>query len=212
MNKNIKPFAGFQHGLIEIKLQQLKECSAIDEIILSTNDDEIIDFAESEDISKLVIHRRDDELCSSATSTDELITLASELANSKHILWTHVTSPFFSSEKYYEIIDSYFKAIERGFDSIVSVNLLQTFIWAEDGPVNYNREIEKWPRTQTLTPFYEINSGAFINSKENYLRGNDRIGDKPFLYISEEYSGFDIDWPEEFVLGEKILESGAAEI
>jgi len=126
LNKNIKPFAGFQHGLIEIKLQQLRNCSAIDEIILSTNDDEIIEFAESVGISNLVIHRRDDELCSSTTSTDQLIPLASELANSKHILWTHVTSPFFSSENYEEFIDSYFASLERGFDSIVSVNLLQT--------------------------------------------------------------------------------------
>ena len=120
VNKNIKPFAGFKRGLIEIKLQQLKECPSIDEIILSTNDDEIIEFAESQGIEKMTIHRRDDELCSSTTSTDKLVQLASEISNSEHILWTHVTSPFFTSSDYTRFIESYFEAIEKDFDSIFS--------------------------------------------------------------------------------------------
>ena len=45
--KNIKEFAGFKNGLIEIKLKQLLECKKIDTIYLSTNDEEILAYAES---------------------------------------------------------------------------------------------------------------------------------------------------------------------
>ena len=38
-NKNTRPFAGIEGGLIENKIRQLLCCEKIDEIILSTNDE-----------------------------------------------------------------------------------------------------------------------------------------------------------------------------
>lgn len=98
--KNIKPFGQFESGLVELKLKQLLDCSAIDKVILSTNDEEILDYAGTITHQKLVIHKRDDSLCSSSTSTDELISHALSLVPDGHILWTHVTSPFINSEQY----------------------------------------------------------------------------------------------------------------
>ncbi|TCP20736.1 hypothetical protein [Rhodovulum adriaticum] len=45
--KNIRPFGPFAHGLLEIKLGQLLACPEIDRVVLSTNDEEILDFARS---------------------------------------------------------------------------------------------------------------------------------------------------------------------
>lgn len=36
-NKNIKPFAGFEFGLIEVKLNQLLKATLVDEVVLSTS-------------------------------------------------------------------------------------------------------------------------------------------------------------------------------
>ena len=60
-------------------------------------------------------------------------------------------------------------------DANFRVNKIQTFLWDKEKPINYNRSVEKWPRTQTLPELFEINSGFFINSRENYLKYEDRI-------------------------------------
>ena len=47
VRKNIKPFAGYEHGLIQIKLRQLLASERIDEVVLTTNDADILYYAES---------------------------------------------------------------------------------------------------------------------------------------------------------------------
>ena len=45
LNKNTRKFAGYEFGLTEIKLNQLLKTQLIDEIVLSTNDESIIEYA-----------------------------------------------------------------------------------------------------------------------------------------------------------------------
>jgi CMP-N-acetylneuraminic acid synthetase len=210
--KNIKPFMGFKKGLVEIKLRQLLGCDLIDEVVLSTNDDEILDFASSFKVSKLQIHQRKDSLCSSSTSTDELVSHALDLIPNEHILWTHVTSPFINSSVYSDIISRYKKCLVSGYDSLMTTTLIHAFLWGKNGPINYDRNIEKWPRTQTLEPLHEINSGAFLNSAFNYKVLHDRIGVNPFFYSMDRIIAHDIDWPDDFSIAESIAGNGLAEI
>ncbi|MRU15678.1 acylneuraminate cytidylyltransferase family protein [Roseovarius sp. A21] len=203
--KNIRPFGSVRHGLIEIKLRQLQECAAIDHVVLSTNDDEIIEYAQSVDGPGLTIHRRAEHLSSSATSTDDLVGHARELVGSGHILWTHVTSPFLTADRYDEIIASYRNALTEGYDSLMTTTLLRAFLWTEDGPLTYDRSVEKWPRTQTITPVHEVNSGVFLAPVEVYSRHQDRIGETPRLYPLDRLTAFDIDWEEDFVIAEQLM-------
>src|SRR5690554_2906219 len=77
--KNIKPFADYNFGLIELKLKQLAKAKCIDEIVLSTNDVEIINYAKELALPNLRVHHRNEELSSSLTSTDDLIAHAADL-------------------------------------------------------------------------------------------------------------------------------------
>ena len=43
----------------------------------------------------------------------------------------------------------------------MTVTKIQKFIWNDRKPVNYNRNLEKWPKTQTIEPLWEVNSGIF---------------------------------------------------
>ena len=205
--KNIKPFAGYEHGLLEIKLQQLIATTKIDEIILSTNDEEIISYAESIGHSKLRIHKRINSLSSSSTSTDELVAHALELIPDAHILWTHVTSPFISSQNYDEIIDTYLASLKCGHDSLMTTSLIHGFLWNDHAPINYDRSIEKWPRTQTLEPVHEINSAIFLSHSCNYRKYNDRIGESPLLHPLDKIKSFDIDWPNDFLIAESMVKN-----
>lgn len=208
--KNIKAFAGYENGLIEIKLKQLLGSTKIDKIYLSTNDDEILEYANSLNNSKIILHKRAEHLSSSETSTDELVAHALDLIKEGEILWTHVTSPFLNAKSYDEIITKYFEVQKQGYDSLMTTNLIHGFLWNENEPINYDRTKEKWPRTQTIKPLHEINSAIFIANAKTYRDEDDRIGKKPFLYPLDKISGFDIDWEDDFKIAEAILKSDVA--
>jgi len=210
--KNIKPFGKFEHGLIEIKLKHLLNASKIDKVILSTNDEEIIEYAQSLQHEKLQIHKRDEVLSGNTTSTDDLVGHALELIPEGIILWTHVTSPFMDSQLYDDIIEKYQEVLEQGYDSLMTTSLVHGFLWNETEPINYDRTKEKWPRTQTIEPLHEINSAVFLNSADNYSALNDRIGKRPYLYTLGKIEGFDIDWEDDFKIAECILDAGIVQI
>ena len=202
--KNVKKCADLKTGLIELKLKQLIKCKEIKEIILSTNDQEIIKYATSLNIKKIKIDQRADELSSSETTTDELIIYAGNIIKNAHILWTHVTSPFINNTDYSLIIKKYYEKLNKGHDSLMTVTPIQSFIWNKKNPVNYDRLDEKWPRTQTLEPLYEVNSGVFISTDTNYRKFNDRIGLLPFMYKLDKTKAMDVDWPEDFMIAEQM--------
>ncbi len=204
-NKNTRPFAEIDGGLTRLKLEQLSKLCGVSEIILSTNDEEIIEIGKSTNISHLQIDRRPEDLCSNDATTDDLIKYVPTLTKNEHILWTHVTSPFIKTQTYEDAINKYFEVIKDKYDSLMSVTKLQTFIWDQNGPLNYNREVRKWPFTQSLAPVYEVNSGIFISSHDNYIACDDRIGNKPYLYSLDHREAFDIDWEDDYQMAETMF-------
>jgi len=210
--KNIKRFCNYDFGLIEIKLNQLDQVEGIDEIILSTNDANILKYAETLNIEKLRLHTRDEQLSSSQTSTDQLINHALDLIPEGDILWTHVTSPFVTNKHYDKIISCYKGKKEEGYDSLMTVNEVYSFLWQDGKPINYDRNLEKWPRTQTLKLVNEVNSAVFLASSEIYKKQKDRIGSNPYLYKLDKVVSHDIDWPEDFIIAECMVEKGIASL
>ena len=204
--KNTKTFSGIKGGLCRIKLEQLVKCDLVSKIFVSTNDKEVLKISKSINTNKIEVILRPEELASSSTSTDDLIKYVPNIMPEGHILWTHVTSPFIDTKIYSEIINSYFKNIKY-FDSLMTVTKLQKFIWNDNEPINYDRNLEKWPRTQTIKNLWEVNSGAFIASKSIYKQRLDRIGDNPYLFKLSDEISFDIDWLPDFKIAETLFYS-----
>jgi CMP-N-acetylneuraminic acid synthetase len=180
--------------------------------VLSTNDADILAFAESLNEPRLRLHKRVRNLASSETSTDQLVAHALDLIPDGHILWTHVTSPFITRKHYDQVIRIYLEKLEKGYDSLMTTTAIHSFLWQDGQPMNYDRRAEKWPRTQTLKTVHEINSGAFLASSTIYSELGDRIGQRPYLCELDKFTSFDIDWPEDFKIAECIAEKGLAEV
>jgi N-acylneuraminate cytidylyltransferase len=131
-----------------------------------------------------------------------LVKYVPTIVSQEHILWTHVTSPFINGNDYDEIIEKYFTSLEK-YDSLMTVKKIQNFLWDPESNGLINRiNNEKWPRTQDLKPYYEIDSAVFISNVANYKLLNDRIGEKPFLFVQEGLKSFDVDWEDDFKLAE----------
>jgi CMP-N-acetylneuraminic acid synthetase len=204
--KNTRRFAGIEGGLTRIKMEQLLNCPEIDSIVVSTDDPKVADISSAlakESSKSVKIVERPPHLATSATSTDEVIKYIPEIITEGIILWTHVTSPFVDSSVYTKAIQVYREqtAVDS-YDSLMSVTKIQKFLWNQDKPINYDRNQEKWPRTQTLPVIFEVNSALFMAPIEVYLQCQDRIGKKVYLFELTASQALDIDWEEDFKLAE----------
>jgi N-acylneuraminate cytidylyltransferase len=204
INKNTRPFANIQGGLLEHKLRQLIQSEKISEIILSTNDESCIRVAEpyTAICSRLQIIERPNELCLDSTDLQDLITYVPTITNAKHILWGHVTTPIADAKEYDKAIELYLSKLNEGFDSLISVIELKNFLLNKEGKFINNTTSIPWPRTQDLETLYEINHVMFLTTREIYTKLKNRIGQKPFLYRMDKIKSFDIDWEEDFTVAE----------
>lgn len=207
-SKNTRTFAGVEGGILRVKLQQLINVERISSIIVSTNDEETINVAKSIDSAKIRIIIRPEELCLSSTVIEDFINYIPTIVDAEHIFWVHATAPMVNEKILNNALDIYERKVLNGnkYDSLLSVNKIQQFLWSEkeNKCINHDRSIVKWPRTQDLEPLYEINHAFYINSKENYLKYHDRIGEMPFLFELDKIHAFDIDWEDDFKIAEII--------
>lgn len=207
-DKNTRPFAGIQGGLMENKIRQLVATRLLDEIIVSTNDDACMEIASKyASDGRVRIVPRPEELCMSSTNLQDLICYVPTITDAEHILWGHVTTPLAGARQYDEGIEYYYSKLGEGYDSLVGVTELKNFLLNKKGKLVNNTTDLPWPRTQDLEPLYEINHTMFIAKREVYTVQKNRIGNKPLLYVMDKIHSFDIDWEEDFALTEMIYKN-----
>ena len=204
-NKNTRPFAGITGGLMENKIKQLVQTKRVDEIIISSNDAECMDIASRyTSDSRVRIIERPNELCLDSTNLQDLIYYVPTITAAKHILWGHVTTPICDADEYDKAVELYLSKLSEGYDSLVGVVELTNFLLDESGKLVNNTTPIPWPRTQDLTPLYEINHTIFLAKREVYVEQKNRIGKKPLLHVMDKISSYDIDWEEDFTIAEII--------
>jgi len=206
INKNIKSLPKFRFGLTELKLKQLeklkkilkKEISQPVEFIVSTDSEKIIKYLKR---YKWIDVKKRSKSLATDNSLDKLIKHVPEVCKGKFILWKHVTSPLFQHSDYIEFIKIFLKKHKTNkIKSAFSANKIQKFLFRKRDKqwLSHNRTKKKWPRTQDLADCYEVNSAAFISTREVYLKQKDRLCDNPLPIISKNNSGFDIDYIKDF--------------
>lgn len=208
--KNTRAFHPDGRSLFLHKLDQIRLIShLVQEIVISTNDEEIIEqFPRDLTESNIRIERRPDALGRSDTKVRDLIDYVPTVTRGQWIFWLHATSPFVDEYDYKAALDMLDRSVASGeHDSIMSVNKVQQFLWDDQlkRVVNTDRSINPWPNTQDLQPVYEINHAFYINSRKNYLNLHDRIGVSPALFICEGMKKIDIDWQDDFNLAQALL-------
>ncbi len=210
-NKNTRPFAGIEGGLLANKLEQLLATEQIDGIVLSTNDEECLRIGRkyAERSSRLRVVERPDELCLDSTNLQDLICYVPTVTSAEHILWGHVTTPLADAASYDAAVEDYFASLDEGFDSLVGVTELKNFLLDAEGRLINNTTDLPWPRTQDLAPLYEINHAVFLAPREVYIEQRNRLGCRPKLHVMDKISSMDIDWEEDFVIAEALVRSRA---
>ena len=195
--KNIKPFTNGK-PLVHYIFQTLMSVKEIDEIYVYCSSEEIVKYVPS----GVIFLKRDPYLDLSTTSFNEVLTTFAEKVDVDVYILTHATAPFISAESFKKGI----QAVKSGnYDSALSVEKMQEFMWKDNKPFNYAPE--RIPRTQDLEPFFIETCGMYIYTKAVISEKHRRIGDNPYLVEVDKVESTDINNPEDFLLADAIFNS-----
>lgn len=211
-HKNTRALPGYPGGLLERKLRQIADSKLLDGVVLSTDDPACMAIARdlAPTLAKPIeIIDRPRELAVAGT-LDDFVAYVPTIMPEGDVVWMHVTSPFFGAEQMDEALTAYRAAAAAGEASLMGVTRIQSFLWDENGCISHDRGVDKWPQTQDLRCFYEVNSSIFIIDREVMRRERDRITADPILHVVDRHGAFDVDWPDDFAFVERVLALEAA--
>lgn len=195
-NKNIRPFAG--STLLEVKLAQLKRIDLLDGIVVNSNDQTMLDIAQSMGCEAVL---RDPYYASNSVSMSDVYRNMAENCDCDTIAYINVTNPLLKDETIVEAIKTYMSMVEQGyFDSLNSAHLIKEFLFKDNLPINY--DLRHQPRSQDLPDIAALNFAISIISREKMIECKNVVGYHPNIYLIDEIEATDIDNPIDFSFAE----------
>ncbi len=190
-NKNILPFGN--SNLLVHKINQLKMVEKIDEIVVSSDSEIMLEMALNENVK---IHRRSIEYSDEVTkSFGEVVALLAEQATkAENVIWSPVVCPLCDEECFTEAINDYIDLVlkKREYDSLISAKKFKQYLWDEKGPVNYKLGLGHVP-SQKLPEWKTIVNGYYIAPREKMIEWIYFFGKKPYCKLITAIQAIDID-------------------
>jgi CMP-N,N'-diacetyllegionaminic acid synthase len=187
-NKNIAPFA--DSTLLEYKIEQLKCVDKISHIVVSSDCSEMLLLAKKHFVDT---HNRGAEYCDEKTKPfGAVVSHICENIEGKHVIWATCTSPLVEPDMYTDAIQVYIDKIQKGYDSLMSVEEFRRYIWTDNGPLNYELGLKHLP-SQELPPLYRVTDGILIAPRLDMIKWKYFHGTNPFKFIINKRSSIDID-------------------
>lgn len=192
--KNTKSFTDGK-PLCYYILSTMLKVQGVDEVYVYCSNPEIKNFI-PEGVKYL---RRSESLDQNTTKMNEVLRAFAKDVPADIYILTHATAPFIKAES----IEKGLEAVKsEKYDSALSVQKLQEFLWKGGKPYNY--QLDAIPRTQDLEPLYEETSGFYIFTNDVITKMNRRIGEYPFVVEVSEIESVDIDEAEDFEIADAI--------
>jgi len=193
-NKNIKPFG--DSNLLQMKLDTLKQVKNIDEIVVNSDCDKMLEIGKMNDVKT---HKRDDYFASSKATNSEFHGHIAEITKTDSIFLAPVCSPFVSVESHEKSVDYY---LNNSFDSVTSVTEVKNHLWLNGKPLNY--DLDNVPNSQDLPDVVKLNYGISIVDREIMKTKNRIVGNNPGFYKLDEIESIDVDTPFDWIVAETI--------
>ena len=202
--KNFKNFGG--KPLFRWVLDTLLSVAEVDLIVINTDARHILAEYGLTDNDRILIRDRREEICGDLVSMNLIIEDDIKNIDSDIYLMTHTTNPFLSRHSVKSAIEKFQASVNAGVaDSLFTVNKVQDRFYDVDvQPINHDPK--NLIRTQDLDPWYQENSNLYLFSKESFIRTAARIGEIPTMLETAPYESTDIDTPDDWELGEVMIE------
>lgn len=201
--KNVLPLAG--KPLIGWSIDAAKESQYIDQLFVSTDDQEIADIASLHGVH--IPELRPDHLASDTSTTESVLTYTLDKFGGQAdiVILLQPTSPLRTVQHIDEALELFVK--KQAF-SVVSVTPCEhSPLWSNTLPNdasmgNFIRP-EALKRSQDLADFYRINGAVYIfDVRQLKEYGDIRYTKDSFAYVMENNVSFDIDTLIDFQLAE----------
>ena len=178
--------------------------SNLDEVIVYTDDETIIDFINKEYhwTNKVKAIKRSEASASDTASTETAMIEFCESIdyNFDAFCLLQATSPFTRKDD----INTCLTKLEVGFDSALTVVNTHRFLWNEKGEaINYNPL--KRPRRQDFEGLLIENGAVYAVTKQALQKNKNRIGDKTAVVKMPEDSLLEIDSESDWIAIESLL-------
>lgn len=198
--KNIKCICG--KPLVCWSIDALEDTDEVDEIVVSTDSDEIESVVLSRGYKKTKVFRRSEKTSTDSASTEsamlEYIDSAS-LDPDDIFMLVQATSPMTRSDDFSKAINYYKDSAKT---SLVTCTRTRRFFWNKDGqPLNY--DYKKRPRRQDFDGTY-MENGAFYMSRVWAIKTSKcRLSGDIAVYELPEWMSCEIDEPSDWETIEK---------
>lgn len=204
LRKNLLMIAG--KSLVAHKILQLQQSASITEIVVGSEDDEILAEAARYGVQAV---RRPELYCDETRATaNDMIRNMCELIKTDVVVWAHCTNPLVSGATYESAIQAFVRESASGHDSLLSVAELKEHLWNHDKqPLNYNPYTSRHVLASELKPLYKQDGAIFIQPYEQMAKNHYFFGKTPYLYVMPEEEVWDINTVHDFQLAKAFLES-----
>jgi CMP-N-acetylneuraminic acid synthetase len=187
-NKNFRPFA--DTNLLELKLKILLKVKNLDEIIVNSDSDIMLELANKYNVKT---QKRDEFFASSNATNSDFHKHIAEVTNSDFIFLAPVCSPFIGVKRHQEAINNFMMS---EVDSLTSCELVKGHLWLDGKPINYS--LDNVPNSQDLPEIKKLNYGISIIKRQTMIERKGLVGLKPEFVVLNEIESTDIDEMETF--------------
>lgn len=203
--KNLRDFYVFGDGrtdsLLSWKIKQLKEVFRPEQIVLSSNWSAAIEVASDLGVRA---HRRDEGLCLSDSSFNEVILDSTKLVDSTHMIWAPVTSPFFGPVEMADSLTAYSTTPFAKENGLLAVSERHSYIFLENSAINF--PISRGHiQTQNIVPILEWNWAFSIRETDKVRRDSYMFSSTPEFFKASSLANLDIDYEEDFLSAQALI-------
>lgn len=199
--KNVRLMNG--KPLITYSLDNAKACELITDIVVTSDDEEIIGIAKLNSVSYI---KRGSELAGDQITLDPVVYDAvnkmEQVKEYKYdiVITLQATSPLLKGETLDRAIKNF---LSSGKDTYISAVNRPHLSWSRNTNgyfPNYSNRLNR----QQLPPNY-VETGAFFITKREFVQRNSRMGEKISIFEVPEEQSVDIDSPSDWIISEASL-------
>jgi len=193
-HKGIRPFG--DTSLLEHKIECLKKTNLIDQIIVSSDSEQVLEMAREAGAGT---HLREGYYASSKCTGSEFFENLAKVVNSDVLVYSPPTSPFVKPETVDTAVRKFYS---EQCDSVATVHPVKHHMWLDSKPMNY--DLKSSPNSQDLPDIFRITYGVCVNHNKNVIKCKNVVGMNPFLLSIDEIESVDIDTMLDFKFAEFI--------
>lgn len=188
--------------LIEYTIELLNSSSFIQETIIYSSNNEVMEYINKElDVKHF---RRPERLDGNEILIEEIIDQFQNDYGFDILVLMHPYCPFIRKET----IDSCINSIKTGKnDSAFTALEFQKFSWFRGEPINFNVK-QFSPKLKNLETVIVEQGLTYILSKDSFVTNKSRIGINPFIKIINHYEGHEVKDDDDYEVAELIVNSG----